>query len=182
MANKIYTKTGDDGTTGLFGGGRLPKDHLRIEAYGTVDELNAQLGWVVDLLALEQIPHHLDIVQNELFVVGSMLATKPGKSIGITIIDETSVHQLESWMDELDEQLPALKNFILPGGHQAISSCHLARCICRRAERRVVSLSHTDQVDHLIIRYLNRLSDYLFILSRFVAHRLQIQERVWKPR
>ena len=182
MAIKIYTKTGDDGTTGLFGGGRLPKDHLRIEAYGTVDELNAQLGWDVDLLAQEQIGHHLDIVQNELFVVGSMLATKPGKNIGIDTIDEASVHQLELWMDELDDQLPTLKNFILPGGHPAISASHLARCICRRAERRVVALSHTDEVDHLIIRYLNRLSDYLFILSRFVAHRLEIPERVWKPR
>ncbi|MEZ4896908.1 MAG: cob(I)yrinic acid a,c-diamide adenosyltransferase [Saprospiraceae bacterium] len=182
MAIKIYTKTGDDGTTGLFGGGRLPKDHLRIEAYGTVDELNAQLGWAMDLLGSEKFMNHLETVQYELFVIGSMLATKPGKEIGIKVIDESSVEQLERWMDELDEQLPPLKNFILPGGHPAISACHLARCICRRAERRVVSLSHADQVDHLIIRYLNRLSDYLFILSRAVAQQLNVAERVWKPR
>ena len=182
MAFKIYTKTGDQGETSLFGGKRLPKDHIRIEAYGTVDELNAHIGLLRDSVTGQQERQLLKDVQDRLFDMGAVLATEPGKSLPTQGIVEEDVQLLEKAIDRLDEQLPPLKNFILPGGHLTISFCHLARCVCRRAERRLVSLSELEAVDPVIIRFLNRLSDYLFVLARKLSRDLGVEEIKWSPR
>lgn len=182
MAFKIYTKTGDQGVTGLFGGKRLPKNHLRIETYGTVDELNAHIGMVRDQVAEAAVRRLLKAIQDRLFTIGSNLASDPDKEMPVPDIKATDIEVLEKAMDEMDEALPELKNFILPGGHPAVSSAHIARCVCRRAERQVVGLSQSSKVDPVIIQYLNRLSDYLFILSRFIGYSKGIEEVVWAPR
>lgn len=182
MAFKIYTKTGDGGETSLFGGKRLPKFHLRIESYGTVDELNSHLGFIRDQLTDEVLRAQLIEVQNRLFTIGSNLASDPSKEMSTPDLKETDIELLEQWMDEMDEKLPALKNFILPGGHVAVSSCHVARCVCRRAERLVVALATEESVDSILIKYLNRLSDYLFILSRMIGHIFKVEEIKWISR
>lgn len=180
MAFKIYTKTGDLGETGLFGGRRLSKSHLRIEAYGTVDELNAHLGLVRDQqtnASIREILHH---VQSQLFSIGSILASDPDKALPVPELTENQVEVLEKAMDDMDQELPELKNFILPGGHSHISQCHITRCVCRRAERLVVALAAMERVPAIVIKFLNRLSDYLFILARWTAKDLQVQEVIWK--
>ena len=182
MAFKIYTKTGDKGETSLFGGSRLPKSHLRIESYGTVDELNAHVGLLRDHIADERYRSDLKNIQDRLFDLGSNLAMDPSKKMDVPAITETDVQFLEIEMDCMDEKLEPLKNFILPGGHPTVSYCHLARTVCRRAERNVVALAHIDEVDEIMIRYLNRLSDYFFVLGRYMAKELGVSEITWKGR
>jgi len=182
MGMKIYTKTGDQGQTGLFGGRRVSKGHLRIEAYGTVDELNACVGLVRDQLSDEKGRDCLKEIQDRLFIVGANLASDPQKELPKPDIRASDVDLLESEMDRMDASLPELRNFILPGGHPLVSTCHLARCVCRRAERMVVVLAGEESVDPILIQYLNRLSDYLFILSRHIAADLGVEEVTWRPR
>jgi cob(I)alamin adenosyltransferase len=182
MATKIYTKTGDKGETSLFGGKRLPKSHERIEAYGTVDELNAWIGVLRDLTEAISIKDLLKSIQDRLFTLGSNLASDPDKDMITPDIFEHDIEVLEHVMNVMNESLPPLKNFILPGGHTTVSFCHVARCVCRRAERQVVALSLHEPVEERIIRYLNRLSDYLFVLSRQLAKDLKVEEVIWRPR
>lgn len=182
MAFKIYTKTGDTGETGLFGGKRISKDDLRIEAYGTIDELNAIIGGLADAIADETIRVFLRLVQADLFVIGSHLAKDPDKELPLPALPGFRIHQLEQAMDAWDIHLEPLKNFILPGGHPTVSATHLARCVCRRAERRTVSLDRIASLDPIIIQYLNRLSDYFFTLSREIARQLQVEEIKWIPK
>jgi cob(I)alamin adenosyltransferase len=184
---KIYTKKGDTGTTQLIGGTRVPKHHVRIEAYGTVDELNSFIGLLRDQEMDSQHKKNLIEIQDRLFTIGSSMATDPDKSISkfrekIPVLGEEDVLFLENEMDRMDALLPEMKSFVLPGGHIAVSTCHAARCICRRAERLVTHLSETDTVNPLIVQYLNRLSDYLFVLSRMLAKELNAPETPWKPR
>lgn len=180
---KIYTRKGDDGSTGLLGGARVPKHHLRIESYGTIDELNAHLGMLIDL-AGEHGPRDMLLrIQDRLFTLGSHLATDP-EHAGKMKLPELSlddVSALEYAMDNMDETLPEMRNFVLPGGHPVVSQCHVARCVCRRAERLVVALHEHEPVDACILTYLNRLSDYLFVLSRWWSMTLGAEERPWRP-
>lgn len=183
MAFRIYTKTGDDGTTGLYGGARVSKDDIRIETYGTIDELNSYIGLIRDQPIQESYRSTLFEIQDRLFTIGSILASDPSKkNLSVPALLEADVHFLESAIDTMDTQLPEMKSFVLPGGHTIVSFVHIARCVCRRAERLAVHLSGTAEVDSLIIRYLNRLSDYLFTLARIVAKDLNATETPWKPR
>lgn len=182
MAFKIYTKTGDLGETSLFGGKRLPKDHQRIEAYGTVDELNAFIGLLRDGIEAAELRQLLKEIQDRLFVIGSNLASDPGKEMPTPDILPEDIQILEQQMDEMDKVLPPLKNFILPGGHPTVSHAHLCRTVCRRAERQVVALSHQTEVLPILIQYLNRLSDYFFVLGRKLGQDLNIEELAWNPR
>ncbi|GAB4017236.1 cob(I)yrinic acid a,c-diamide adenosyltransferase [Spirosoma migulaei] len=181
---KIYTKTGDKGQTALIGGRRVSKADLRIDAYGTVDELNSWIGLVRDQPVNDNRKELLKEIQDRLFTVGAELATDPEKAPkrAIPIIIPDDVFQLEQAMDAMDAELPDLRAFVLPGGNQAVSFCHLARTVCRRAERLVISLLEESPVDELVIQYLNRLSDYLFVLSRKMAQELTAEEVAWKPR
>ncbi len=185
MAIKIYTKTGDKGTTSLIGGTKVPKSHIRIETYGTIDELNSHIGLVADLF---QEPHTATVlkeIQDRLFTIGSSLACDPDKEPLMRLPDlkETDITALENEIDKMNEVLEPMKFFILPGGHPTISSTHIARCVCRRAERNCVNMQEQELfVDQLVIKYLNRLSDYLFVLARFEAHQLGVAEQAWKPR
>ncbi len=176
---KIYTKTGDKGETSLFGGQRLPKSDIRIEAYGTVDELNSYIGLVRDCISDENTRQLLKSVQDNLFTIGSHLATETSSSPYVPEIKNDHILPLEQAMDEMDAQLPQLKNFILPGGHTTVSFCHIARTVCRRAERRVVALNTDADVPQPIIQYLNRLSDYLFVLARKLTKDLDAEEVTW---
>jgi len=185
MAMKIYTKTGDKGTTSLIGGTKVFKSHLRIEAYGTVDELNSYIGLCKDLLSDESSKSVLQEIQDRLFTIGSALACDPEKETKMKIPDlkESDITLLEKEIDKMDSELPSMKSFILPGGHPTISHIHIARCICRRAERYCVRLeTEKNEVESIIIKYLNRLSDYLFILARYASLLLNVQEIPWKPR
>lgn len=185
MSLKIYTKTGDSGKTSLIGGTKVPKSHLRIDSYGTVDELNSYIGLVHDLLTDEHSKKIILAVQDRLFTIGSSLACDPEKEPSMKIPDlkESDILLLEMEMDAMNETLPEMKNFILPTGHVAISTTHIARCICRRAERICVNLQENELfVDPLVIKYLNRLSDYLFVLARYTGHNLNIPEVAWRPR
>ena len=182
MATKIYTKTGDEGETSLFGGKRLPKSHYRIEAYGTVDELNSYLGLVRDALSGEEERRILKIVQDRLFTVGSILAMDPEKDFNIPGLLLDDILLLEREIDRMQKELPELKQFILPGGHTAVSFCHIARCVCRRAERRVVALDQMGKVDAINIQFLNRLSDYLFVLARSIGQKEGVDEVRWQAR
>jgi cob(I)alamin adenosyltransferase len=184
MSFKIYTKTGDKGQTSLWGGARVPKHHLRIESYGTVDELNSHLGLVRDSLQDENLRTNLKTIQDRLFTVGSILATDPEKADKMSTPDllQSDIEQLEQWIDEMDQSLPELKNFILPGGHPAVSFCHIARCVCRRAERLTVALHELEPVNELVLIYLNRLSDYLFVLARKIGQIFGASEIIWKAR
>jgi cob(I)alamin adenosyltransferase len=187
---KIYTKTGDNGTTSLFGGTRVSKHHIRIESYGTVDELNSYIGLVRDQ---NMDPHYKNVlisVQDKLFTVGAILATDPKKSIlksgkerlNIQKISSEDIEILEKEIDTMNESLPPMTNFILPGGHQTVSFCHIARGVCRRAERLAVALNDIEPFQPETLTYLNRLSDYLFVLARKLSHDLQADEVKWIPK
>ena len=194
MAFKIYTKTGDKGETSLFGGARVPKSHIRVEAYGTVDELNSYIGLITDLITTPQYKTVLKEVQDRLFTIGSILATEPSKQMKTPDLKKEDIQLLENEIDAMDAQLPPLKNFILPGGHSTVSFCNIARTVCRRAERLVINLVLLEKEEGqpinpnnelgqaLSIQYLNRLSDYLFILGRKIAKDLGAEEILWKPR
>jgi len=183
VAFKIYTKTGDKGQTSLIGGTRIPKFDLRIEAYGTVDELNSYIGLVRDQAIDVHARELLIEVQDRLFTIGSLLAADPAKNkMTLPQIAESDISRLEEEMDAMDKLLPEMKSFVLPGGHTTVSFCHIARCVCRRAERCVLRLNDQQPVDELIYKYLNRLSDYLFVLSRKLTMDLQADETPWKPR
>ena len=180
---KIYTKTGDKGLTSLIGGTRVPKHHLRIESYGTVDELNSYIGLIGDQNISEHDKDVLKHIQDRLFTIGASLAADPEKSkMVIPDLKEEDIELLEHEMDIIDEQLPPLKHFILPGGSNAISFCHIARCVCRRAERITVHLAEESPVDEKVNIYLNRLSDYLFTLARKIGDEQSIPENKWIPR
>jgi len=181
---KIYTRTGDKGQTGLLGGARVPKDDARIEAYGTVDELNSHVGMLRDLAA----PHHaarLIAIQESLFTIGSHLASSSAEErarFKVPAITEESIATLERAMDEMEKDLAPMRSFILPGGHAASSQAHICRTVCRRAERRVVQLSGISDVDPILVRYLNRLSDFFFMLSRHLAHLHGVADTPWDPK
>ena len=190
MSFKIYTKTGDAGLTSLIGGTRLPKQHLRIEAYGTVDELNSHIGLLRDVITAKETVDLLVSIQDRLFTIGSHLAADPkiylsenkSNKMSLPPINEKDVEVLEQAIDLIDEQVPEMKSFILPGGHVYVSYCHIARCVCRRAERAVLRLTEYEKVDTIHSKYLNRLSDYLFMLSRQLTMQLNANEIPWKPK
>lgn len=182
MAFRIYTKTGDEGDTALFGGRRVAKSHLRVDAYGTVDELNSYVGWLRDSVLEEEIKQLLTQVQHRLFTVGAALASDPEKHPPIPDLLPEDIALLEKEIDRMDAHLPPLKHFILPGGHTTVSVCHVCRTVCRRAERLVVALHQTDPVEPLVLQYLNRLSDYFFMLARQLGHDLGAEEVIWNPR
>ena len=185
MSLKIYTKTGDKGKTSLIGGTKVPKSHLRIEAYGTVDELNSCIGLLSDHLNDEHTKIILKEIQDRLFTIGSSLACDPEKEPLLKMPDlkDADISLLEKEIDKMNEVLPVMKNFILPGGHVAVSTAHITRCVCRRAERLCVNMQeHELFVDPLVIKYLNRLSDHLFVVARYIGHQLGIAEIAWKPR
>ena len=186
---KIYTKTGDKGTTALFGGTRVPKHHIRIDSYGTVDELNSHLGLMRD----QQVDKHsreiVIKIQDRLFTLGAILATDPEKAVlkngkerlNIPKISTEDIELLEQEIDMMNEALPPMTHFILPGGHQTVSVCHVARCVCRRAERLATALYEIEPFEEQVLQYLNRLSDYLFVLARKLSHDLQVKEVKWIP-
>jgi len=181
---KVYTKTGDKGETSLIGGTRVKKSHLRIDAYGTVDELNSFIGVVRDQEVNQKRQLLFSEIQDRLFTIGASLATDPEKDTAKQIPDlhETDIDFLEQQMDLLDQTLPPLRHFVLPGGHPAVSFCHVARSVCRRAERIAIALQEESFVSELVIKYLNRLSDFLFVLSRAMSLELGVEEITWKPR
>ncbi|MBE7629599.1 cob(I)yrinic acid a,c-diamide adenosyltransferase [Tenacibaculum piscium] len=186
---KIYTKTGDKGTTALFGGTRVAKHHLRIESYGTVDELNSYIGLIRDKNNTKNIQKTLLKIQGDLFILGAMLATPPEKEtlkngkkrLNIDTITDGSIQFLEDEIDAMNADLPQMTHFILPGGHETVSFCHIARCVCRRAERLSVALHEEEAIDLAILSYLNRLSDYLFVLARKLTKNLKVTEVKWTP-
>lgn len=185
MAIKIYTKTGDQGKTSLIGGTKVAKSSIRIEAYGTIDELNSFIGLTSDLISHEHSKTILKEIQDRLFTIGSSLACDPDKEPLLKIPDlkEADIEMLEKEIDKMTGDLTAMKSFILPGGHTAISTAHVTRCVCRRAERICVNMQEQEIfVDPLVIKYLNRLSDYLFVLARFIGHLLGVEDMPWKPR
>lgn len=187
---KIYTKTGDKGTTALFGGTRVPKHHIRIESYGTVDELNSHLGLIRDQHINEHYQNLLMTIQNKLFTVGAILATDPKKAflkngterLNIERIQADDIELLEKEIDAMNEALPPMTHFVLPGGHQTVSFCHIARCVCRRAERIATALNELEPIEPNTLMYLNRLSDYLFVLARKLTKDLQANEVKWIPK
>lgn len=180
---KVYTKKGDSGTTQLIGGTRVVKSSMRIEAYGTVDELNSYLGLIRDQAVKESQAEQLLEIQDRLFTMGSLLATDPkGTKMKLPQLQDSDIESLESWIDEMEETLEPMTSFVLPGGHSAVSFCHIARCVCRRAERIVVDLNENEKIEPIILTYLNRLSDYMFVLSRKLTLDLKANEIPWKPR
>lgn len=176
---KIYTKTGDKGNTGLYGGSRVSKNHIRIESYGTIDELNSWLGLVRD----QDIDAHFQSIiidiQKNLFIIGSILATPEEKKAKMLSLPENSIAILEQEIDTMNDSLPTMTHFILPGGHSTVSYCHIARTVCRRAERKVVELYEIESYNEPVLQYLNRLSDYLFVLARKLSSVLNVQEMKW---
>ena len=187
---KIYTKTGDKGTTALFGGTRVPKHHIRIESYGTIDELNSHIGLIRDQ-AIDPIHKKVLMeIQDRLFTVGAILATDPEKAtlkngkdrLNIPKISESDIKLLEDNMDNMNAALPPMTNFVLPGGHQTVSFCHIARTVCRRAERLASHLNDMEPFQPETLMYINRLSDYLFVLARKLSHELQAEEIKWIPK
>jgi cob(I)alamin adenosyltransferase len=180
---KIYTKTGDKGSTSLLGGTRVSKGHERINAYGTIDELNSFLGLVSDLDPDEKRVNLIREIQTRLFTIGSSLAAETDRAKDFKPdLEEDDITVLEEAIDEMNESLPVMKNFILPGGHQLVSFSHVARTVCRRAERLIITLATTEEIEEIVIRYLNRLSDYLFVLARKQGYDLKVNEIPWKPR
>jgi cob(I)alamin adenosyltransferase len=180
---KIYTKTGDTGTTALFGGKRVSKADLRIDTYGTVDELNSWIGVIRDQPVNEKRKTILVEIQDRLFTIGSILATEPGNTkVKVPSLSEADVSFLEREIDSMDSDLPPMKSFVLPGGNQSVSFCHVTRTVCRRAERLTIALNSQEPVSSLVIKYLNRLSDYLFVLARKMAQELGVEDTPWKPR
>ena len=185
MAFKIYTKTGDKGTTSLIGGTKVEKSHLRIETYGTVDELNSHVGYCHDLLTDTHSQSVLLEIQDRLFTIGSSLACDPEKEPKMKIPDliPSDIEMLEKEIDAMTAQIPPMTAFILPSGHATVSSLHIARCVCRRAERCCVRMQEEElEIEPIIIQYINRLSDYLFVLSRYAGSLLKVTEIKWKPR
>lgn len=185
MSFKIYTKTGDLGKTSLIGGTKVAKSHIRIESYGTVDELNSHIGLLIDQLSDDHTCHTLKEIQDRLFTIGASLACDPEKEPRLKIpdLDEADIALLETEIDKMNEVLPIMKHFILPGGNMAISQAHVCRCVCRRAERICVGIKELDAfIEPLVIKYLNRLSDYLFVVARYIGHLLGVEEVAWKPR
>ncbi len=181
-SSKIYTKGGDKGQTSLLGGTRVPKYHDRIEAYGTLDELNSFIGLIRDQDINDHYKHILLRIQNNIFVAESWLAAdKSESSAGLPDINPEAITELENEIDQMNEALPELRSFILPGGHTVVSFCHIARTICRRAERLTIKLTEKYKVEDVIIMFLNRLSDYLFVLARKLANDLGVDEVLWKP-
>jgi cob(I)alamin adenosyltransferase len=187
---KVYTKTGDKGTTSLFGGTRVPKHHLRIESYGTVDELNSYIGLIRDQDINPFYKTILMEIQDRLFTVGAIMATPPEKEVlkngqqrlNINRISEKDINLLEDQIDAMDAELPPMTHFVLPGGHSTVSYCHITRCVCRRAERLATHLNEEEPIDEAVLTYLNRLSDYLFVLARKLTHDLNAEEIKWIPR
>jgi cob(I)alamin adenosyltransferase len=180
---KIYTKTGDQGSTSLFGGKRVSKADLRIDTYGTVDELNSWIGVLRDQSVNQSRKEILVEIQDRLFTIGSILATEPeNKKVKIPSLAESDIELLENKMDAMDAVLPPMRFFVLPGGNASVSFGHVARTVCRRAERLIIALSETEKVDPLVIKYMNRLSDYLFVLCRIMTQELKAEETPWKPR
>lgn len=181
MGSKVYTKTGDKGKTGLIGGTRVPKCHDRLEAYGTVDELNTYIGMIRSFNIDAHLKEVLINIQNKLFVIGACLATDEDKSDMKSKLpcNKADAEYLEKEIDKMETELPPLTNFVLPGGHQAVSFCHIARTVCRRAERRIIKLSETVSVEEDLTKYVNRLSDFLFVLSRKVANDFNVDEVPW---
>lgn len=185
MAFKIYTKTGDKGLTSLIGGIRVPKNHIRIESYGTVDELNSYMGMIADMVNNAKLGEWIREIQDRLFTIGSVLATSPQKEVKMKLPDvhPQDVQWLEKQIDTMNEELPEMRSFILPGGHIAASAAHVARCICRRAERICVAMQEqNEEVPELILQYLNRLSDFLFVLARYIVHTHGGKEIPWRAR
>ena len=185
MTQRIYTKTGDAGDTGLFGGGRVPKSHPRVEAYGDVDELNAVLGWVRTLVGTNWIDDALHQVQSDLFTIGAHLATVVSERRAapkLPALPHDRITAMESWIDTAETELPELRSFILPGGSSGGAALHVARTVCRRAERRVVELARGETVADVILIYLNRLSDLLFVLARLENQRAGKADEIWTPR
>lgn len=179
---KIYTKTGDEGTTSLFGGKRVSKSDLRINSYGTVDELNSWIGLLRDQEVNSTRSSALIEIQNCLFIIGSVLATEPGNlKVKIPMLSDNDILFLEREIDSMDQTLPPMRSFVLPGGHQSVSFGHLARTVCRRAERLVIELHLIEPTNLLVVKYLNRLSDYLFVLCRKMTLELGVTETPWKP-
>jgi cob(I)alamin adenosyltransferase len=180
---KVYTKKGDKGTTQLIGGTRIPKNSLRIEAYGTIDELNSYIGLIRDQNINQKYVDQLIETQDRLFTLGSLLAADPEKStMKLPELQETDVTNLENWIDEMDAELDPMTSFVLPGGHTTVSFTHIARCVCRRSERIITELSLNDKVSALVLAYVNRLSDYLFVLGRKLTKDLDAKEQPWQPR
>ena len=181
---KIYTRTGDTGTTGLLGGARVPKDHLRIEAYGTVDELNSHMGLLRDVAS----PHHHELIvgiQNKLFAIGSRLASSSEEEASrfhVPALSDADIAVLENAMDAMDAELEPMRNFILPGGHPTVSQAHVARTVCRRAERRVVQLAAHEPLPEIVVKYLNRLSDLLFMMARHLGKLHGVADTPWVPK
>jgi len=186
---KIYTKTGDAGTTALFGGSRVPKHHLRIESYGTVDELNSYMGMICCQDIDKRTKDAIIQIQNQLFTIGSTLATDPKRAVlksgkerlKIEKTNEDNIQFLEAEIDAMNDTLPPLTSFVLPGGNTVVSYCHIARTVCRRAERRATQLHEIEEVDATVLKYLNRLSDYLFVLARKLTQDLGAEEIPWLP-
>lgn len=180
---KIYTKTGDQGVTGLFGGKRVSKGDLRIDTYGTVDELNAYVGLLRDQEVNAKRKNTLVEIQDRLFTIGSILATEPGNDkVKIPALANGDVSNLEKEIDLMESTLAPMKSFVLPGGHPSVSFGHIARTVCRRAERLVIKLNEVEKIDALVIQYLNRLSDYFFVLCRKMTDELKVEETPWQPR
>jgi len=187
---KVYTKTGDKGTTALFGGTRVPKHHIRIDSYGTVDELNSYIGLIRDQEMDSNSKEILVQIQDKLFTLGAILATDPEKNflkngkerLNIPKVEEEDISVLEAEIDAMEENLPPMTHFVLPGGHTTVSYCHIARCVCRRAERLASALNEISPFDERALKYLNRLSDYLFVLARKLSHDLQADEIKWIPK
>lgn len=183
MKSLLYTRTGDRGTTSLVGGERIKKNSTRLEAYGTLDELSSSLGVIAaDSECAKEVKEQILEIQNELFNLGAYLATAvpDGEKPACTSLDAAKIEALESWIDSLDGQTPKIRAFVLPGGSKLAAECHMARTICRRAERAVLALAETEYVDPAVTRYVNRLSDYLFIAARFQNFMQGVDEIVWK--
>ena len=187
---KIYTKTGDKGQTSLFSGSRVPKHDLRIESYGTIDELNSYIGVIKDHSPEGEDLGLLHHIQDRLFSIGSILATEPQKlkdkqgedRFKLPKIKDYDIEALEQAMDEMNEELPEMTHFLLPGGHPVVSFCHVGRCVCRRAERRVTALHEQEEVNVNVLKYINRLSDFLFVLSRYWGKKAKAKEVKWVPK
>ena len=177
----IYTKTGDDGTTSLYSGQRVSKHNLRVEAYGTVDELNAQLGMLRDMAEHSNVKSHIISIQHMLFSVGSTLASTSDQKHNLPNILSSDINFLEQEIDLMNTKVYPMTHFLLPGGHPVVSQCHIARSVCRRAERRISQLNENQNIDPIIIILINRLSDYLFVLGRFLAKTIGVEETKWIP-
>ena len=184
MKSMLYTRTGDTGQTSLVGGERIDKDSIRLEAYGTIDELSSQLGVLAATPGVvEEVSGQLKLIQNELFNIGSYLATAvtPGCEPPCpSLVDGSETQTLEGWIDALDSATPKIRAFVLPGGHPSAAAAHVARTVCRRAERAIIALSHKEYVDPALIRYVNRLSDYLFAAARYLNFINDVEEIVWQ--